>query len=281
MDGEVAQLAALVLSANHRLNHPADPMPWFPEQRAFSSCGRIGFRAAAKRKFGAARHVSVADTPSDWLNLLANTGVARVVLSFTRQDDDVVMGETIPDRIAAGFAGGGSLWAMATETGDGGALCWQAGWRAAFPTAKDGRIWEAEYLAQPCVNRAGWPDVAKASENLEAALKAIKSFADDHHFSQIAAIFQSSLQILRGAPDPIPVPRPPGPADTLSPAARRLLDAGQRGWIFDRLGLWKDQDFSADLWARYADLYEQLYVAVTTAIVAAVNSTVSKPEATS
>lgn len=50
MDGEVAQLAALVISANHRLKHPGDPMQWFATQRAFARCGSISFELAAKRR---------------------------------------------------------------------------------------------------------------------------------------------------------------------------------------------------------------------------------------
>ncbi len=274
MDGEVAQLAALVISANHRLAYPGDPMPWFEDQRAFASCGRIGFRAPTRRRFGKPRHMPVADTPAHWLELLTGSGVARVVMSCTRQDDAVIPGETLPDRIAAGFAGGGSLWTMATETGDGGALCWQPGWRAAFPTAKDGRIWEANYMAQPCTGAEAGPDVGAAAATLQDALSSSKSFAEKHHFSQVTEIFASALRLLEGGPDPLSVPRPPGPADTLEPTARRLLFAGQRGWTFDNLGLWKDQDFSADLWTRYAALSEALYSAVTTAITAAVNSSV-------
>ncbi len=275
MDGEVAQLAALVISANHRLANPGDPMEWFADQRAFASCGRIQFRAAEKRRFGGLRHVPVAETPNLWLDLLAGSGVARVVMSCTRLDQTPGSNDTLPDRIAAGFAGGGSLWTMATETGDGGALCWEPGWRAAFPTAKDGRIWEANYMAQPCSGPENGPDVATAGATLFDALTASKSFAEAHQFTQVAGIFTSALCLLEGKPDPRPVPRPPGPADTLEGPARNLLFAGQRGWTFDNLSLWRDQDFSADIWTRYAELSEALYCAVTTAIKSAVNSSVS------
>ena len=275
MDGEVAQLAALVISANHRLSNPADPMEWFADQRAFASCGRIGFRAAERRRFGKPRHVPVAQTPTDWLDLLAGSQVDRVVMSCTRQDQNHDPKDTLPDRVAAGFAGGGSLWRMSTETQDGGALCWQPGWAAAFPTAKDGRIWATDYMAEPCVGGDIGPSVASAITNLHAALSRAEAFATQHLFTQVAAIFASALCVLDGDPDPRPVPRPPGPADTLTPPARRLLNAAQRGWIFDNMGLWKDQDFSPDVWKSYATISEALYTAVTAAITAAVNSSIS------
>jgi len=272
MDGEVAQLAALAISANHRLACPQDPMEWFAGQRAFSSCGQIGFCATKRTRFGKAKHVPVANTPSSWLDLLGDSGVERVLVSCVRQDESGPEEDTLPDRLTAGFAGGGSLWTMATQSGNGGVLCWQAGWRAAFPRAKDGRIWQAEYYAHPCNGEMPQVSVQSASQTLAHVLQEAQTFAQLHEFSRVAGIFASALNLLEGRADTLNVPRPPGPADTLDAPARKLLFAGQRAWIFDNLDTWRDQDFSHDIWKRYADLSEALYSAVTAAIVAAVNS---------
>lgn len=272
MDGEVAQLAALVISANHRITNPGDPMGWFAGQRAFDRCGRIGFHAAHKRRFGRETRVPVAETPVEWLDRLETSSVCRVVLSFTRQDDEIIMGETLPDRIAAGFAGGGSLWTMSTESGDGGVLSWRPGWRVEFPNAGDGRIWSVDYLAEPSYPRNAGPTLEDSGCALHASLEAIRRFAEEQHYGKVAAIFTSALCLLEGSPDPRPVPRPAGPADTLSEPARRLLFAAQRSWIFDNLSLWRDQDFSPVLWNRYSELSESLYTAVTAALAAAVNA---------
>ncbi len=278
MDGEVAQLAALAISANYRLANPGDPMPWFAGQRAFASCGQIGFRAAVKGRFGKLKHVPVADTPQSWLALLQEAQVERVVVSCTRLDqDDDPTDEVLPDRLMAGFAGGGSLWTMATHAADGGVLCWQAGWRAAFPQASDGRIWRADYFAEPCLGASAQADIDQASADLATALNDAAQFAIDNEYTRVAARFASALELLHSDRDPLDIPRPPGPADTLSPPARRLLFAGQRGWIFDNMGLWRDQDFSQTLWKRYARISEALYSAVTAAIVAAVNSSALRP----
>lgn len=274
MDGEVAQLAALAISANHRIAAPDDPMGWFADHRAFSSCGSVEFHAARKPRFGKARRVPVAATPSEWLDRLQASGIERVVLGFERQDSNPEEDETLPDRIMAGFAGGGSLWSMTTESADGGALLWRPGWRAAFREAKDGRIWAVEYTAEPSAPAPLGNGVCQASETLGRAVDGIRDFAGRHHFANVSAIFSSALSLLAGAPDPRPVPRPPGPPDVLDEPARRLLYAAQRAWVFDNLGLWRDQDFSHDIWEEYADLSEALYEAVTAAMVAAVNSSV-------
>lgn len=247
-------------------------MAWFANQRAFASCGQIDFRAKLRGPFGKTRRVSVADTPSLWLDLLGESGVERVLVTCKRQDTDCAEDEYLPDRLTAGFAGGGSLWTMVTLSNNGGALCWQAGWRAAFPQAEDGRIWKAEYLAEPCHESDPNLSVEEASQALGAILHEVRDFAETHEFSRVAAIFASALDLLAGRDDPLNIPRPPGPADTLDEAARRLLFAGQRAWIFDNMDIWRDQDFSHDIWKKYADLSEALYSATTTAIVAAVNS---------
>ncbi len=279
MDGEVAQLAALAISANYRLSHPDDPMVWFAGQRAFASCARIVFFASREGRFGKKRRVALAETPVQWLDLLQAGGVERVLVTCSRQDQDDAgsQEETLPDRLSAGFAGGGSLWTMTTLSSGGGALCWRAGWRAAFPGARDGRIWQAEYMAEPCQGGEPGASVETASGALGRVLEEARAFALKQEFPRLAARFASAQALLEGRADPLALPRPPGPADTLDAPARRLLSAGQRAWIFDDPGAWRDQDFSQDVWKRYAVLSEALYSAVTAAIVAAVNASAPGP----
>lgn len=274
MDGEVAQLAALVISANHRLAHPGDPMRWFPTQRAFARCGSISFEAATKRRAGKPVLVPVAETPPVWLDQLARSGTTRVVLGFERQDEEVVVGETIPDRIAAGFAGGGSLWTMTTETGDGNALGWRAAWRVTFPEARDGRHWAVTYTAIAADPQPLGRSVTAAATELKHALAEMSEFAWSHGVKEANVRVTSALALLDGAPDPLPLSRPESPADTLPEAARRLLFAAQRGWIFDDMELWARTEFDQKTWRDHARRAEALYDAVTAAIVAAVNASV-------
>lgn len=277
MDGEVAQLAALVISANHRLAHPDDTMRWFATQRAFSRCGSISFEAATKRRMQKPVLVSLAETPPAWLDALARSGTARAVLGFERQDEEVIPGETIPDRIAAGFAGGGSLWTMTTETGDGAALGWRAVWRATYPNARDGRIWAVRYTATKAKPQPLGRSVDAATTELRHALAEMSEFAWEHGAKQANIHFTSALALLEGDPGPLPLVRPDGPADTLSEPARRLIYAAQRGWTFDNMELWAGTKFDQPIWRDHARRAEALYDAVTAAMVAAANSSVPAP----
>lgn|GEM_PF-2397102 len=278
MDGEGAQLAGLTISANYRIACPGDPVGWFATQCAFDRCATIAFRTEAKRRIGKDRRVAVALTPSDWLAALVATGVRCVTLCCTRQDG--AEQDTIRDRLTAGLAGGGSLCLMISEAADGGAICWTPGWRAAYPQAEDGRIWAVECLAVPCAPVSTGPSVELATTRLADSLSAIQTFASQHHFETITAIFASAQALLVGDPDPHAdprfVPRPPGPADILSAPARQLRFAAQRAWTFDNLSLWRDQDFSQDTWRDYARLSERPYNDVTAAITAAVNASIPK-----
>ncbi len=272
MDGEVAQLAALVISANHRLKHPDDPMRWFATQRAFARCGSISFELATKRKEKKPALVPMAETPPVWLDQLARSGTVRVILGFERQDEKMIPGETIPDRIAAGFAGGGSLWTMTTETGDGRALGWHAAWKAAYPSARDGRIWAVRYTATAAEPQPEGRGVEAATIELRHALAEMSEFAWSHDAKEANIRFTSALALLAGEPDPVPIPHSAGPSDTLSDDARRLLNAAQRGWMFDNMEMWGRLKVDQPMWRDHARRSEALYDAVTAAVVAAVNS---------
>jgi hypothetical protein len=272
VDGEVAQLAALVISANHRLAHPGDPMRWFASQRAFARCGSIGFDLASKRPGQAPSRMPMAETPPAWLDQLARSGTRRVLLGFTRQDEDMVLGEDIPDRMAAGFAGGGSLWTMTTETDDGRALGWHAVWKAAYPNARDGRIWSVTYTATAAGPQSPSRGVEAATTELRHALAEMSEFAWSHDAKEANMRFTSALALLEGAPDPVPVDTPAGPADTLAQDARCLLRAAQRGWMFDDMAQWGPLKVDEATWRDHARRSEALYDAVTAAMVAAVNS---------
>lgn len=273
MDGEVAQLAALVISANHRLAHPKDPMRWFPTQRAFARCGSISFEIATRRRNEQKPALTtMAETAPAWLDQLARSGTRRVYLGFTRQDEEVIPGETIPDRIAAGFAGGGSRWTMTTETDDGRALGWHGAWKVAYPNARDGRIWAVRYTATAAEPGEGASDIGSAAVELRHALADMSEFAWERAAKNANIRFTSALALLEGAPDPLPIDHPAGPADTLTEPARRLLHAAQRGWMFDNLELWGKLELDEAEWRDHARRSEALYDAVTGAIVAAANS---------
>lgn len=271
MDGEVAQLAALVISANHRLTHPDDPMHWFASQRAFTRCGSISFEVATRIKGETAR-MPMAETPPAWLDQLARSGTTRVLIGFERQDEEIEPGEDIPDRIAAGFAGGGSLWTMTTETDDGRALGWRAAWKAAYPDASDGRIWAVRYTAMAGKPQPFGRRLDDAATELRHALAEMSEFAWSHDAKAANKRFTSALALLEGAPDPLQFPHTQGPADTLSAQAQHLLHAAQRGWMFDDMAQWGALKLDEPTWRDHARRSEALYDAVTAAIVAAVNS---------
>lgn len=272
MDGEVAQLAALVISANHRLTHADDPMHWFADQRAFARSGEIRFEIATKNTAGPAQMRTIAQSPRDWLEQLPASGTVRACLGFERQDEEAAEGERIPDRISAGFAGGGSRWVMTTQTANGDTLGWRATWKAAFRNARDGRLWAVRYTATAGAPQLPPRDIVAAATELRHALAEMSEFAWSYGAKEANKRFTSALALLEGAPDPLAYPPKVGPADTLSHEARCLLRAAQRGWMFDDMSGWGDLKVDEDTLRDHARRAEALYDAVTSAMVAAVNS---------
>ena len=180
--------------------------------------------------------VPMAETPPAWLDQLSRSGTARALLGYVRQDEEVIPGETIPDRVAAGFAGGGSLWTMTTETGDGRALGWRAWWKVGYPDARDGRIWAVRYTATAAEPQPVGRSIEAATTELKHALAEMSEFAWSHEVREANLRFTSALALLEGAPDPMPIDNPAGPADTLQrtrPAAAARgaarLDVRQHG----------------------------------------------------
>ena len=100
----------------------------------------------------------------------------------------------------------------------------------------------------------------------------MSEFAWEREAREANLRFTSALALLEGAPDPLPVDNPAGPADTLSEPARRLLHACQRGWVFDNLEIWGKLKLDEAEWRDHARRSEALYDAVTAAIVSAANS---------
>lgn len=272
MDGEVALMAALVISANHRLLHPKDPMMWYPRQRSFSRCGEISFWAVTRGKSGRMSRVKLAGTPEEWLARLAPSGVKRAVLAVERRDEEIEPGKTLPDRIAAGFAGGGSRWTMTTESDRGETLSWTARWRVGFPSAEDGRIWAVHHLATSGRPSPLGRDLGAATTELRHALAEMSAIAWSHGVKGANRMFTSALALLDGDTDPLQMDRPVGPVDTLPDPARRLIMAAQRGWVFDNMALWEGLALPPDEARAFGRASEALYDAATAALVAAANA---------
>ncbi|HHC30060.1 MAG TPA: hypothetical protein ENK80_05815 [Rhodobacterales bacterium] len=162
---------------------------------------------------------------------------------------------------------------MTTETDDGRALAWRGAWKAAFPSARDGRIWQVRYTAASDAPQPMGRSVEAATTELRHALAEMSEFAWDHAAKAVNARITSALALLEGEPDPAyPDQGTAGPADTLDQPARCLLRAAQRGWMFDNMAEWGKLKVDADALRDHARRSEALYDAVTAAMVAAVNS---------
>src|SRR5262245_44566467 len=105
MNGPIAQLVALTCHANSFLKHGALAFKFFPDNSTCKFCDRIWFVASKKSWFGKRTQRTVAENPEDWFKALAAGGASAVRIIHQTQNDP-----RIPDRMSAGFVGGGGRW---------------------------------------------------------------------------------------------------------------------------------------------------------------------------
>ncbi len=176
----------------------------------------------------------------------------------------------LPNHIASAFANG-VAWGLLT-TGPKPWL-WFADWQTSDLQAVDSRIWT---VTASCVRAEGAippsPDVAQASQTLEARLASIGEFAASQGFDEWLPWFQRALSMLK---DPAPVPRYHADMIPVSRPVeqRQLAAAAIEAWVFGGMGSWNDVWLADEQErAEYDEHTEQLYAAVVDALLAVANA---------
>jgi hypothetical protein len=263
VNGELAQLVALV--AHTRAALYGEPFSLDLGNSTFKYVASLSFDVERRRLFRGVSLESVAETPRDWYDHLARTRCRTAAL---------VIGPPIgkvPGHIASAFAGGGHWGAVvANETGH---ALWRADWTVGDrKTAVDNKIWRVRYKELPFGPTDPGDSIVEASARLGELLRVADDLAQDGNLDSWCSWFQSALRKLTDdsvAFEYHPDLLPPG---GYSQAARRLLSAAERAWVFGGMGSWNDLGFDEPaLQERYESLTPKLYSVVLNSIAAAVN----------
>jgi hypothetical protein len=277
VNGELAQAAALASHGTHWLRTGGEvPDVIAADGPAFQFAASVGFELTS----GDGQVDAFADVGA-WLAGLRARGIDRLWLTLAEGAPDT-KGVAIEAHQLAAFAGGGSWFLVAT--GSGASEAWRGTSQVGDMQAADRRIWQIRYhgvvLDEPM--QPSEPDLDGARVALIAALVDAHAFA-----ARQAAGGRSDVTMWRdtfGDALAIASAAPGGPAtdetfddDGLSAdaplAARRLLEAASRAWVFGGMGSWNDLGFDApDDNATYDAVSRDLYAAVLAAIVAATNA---------
>jgi hypothetical protein len=265
MNGELAQIVALVAHGNMFLNDPPIERPEsLLSNSTFQFVQSVHFNRYASRddKEGA----PVAQSVGDWLKALRAGGVRQlryVAYRWGRPD--------MPERVADSFSGGVSR-SIQTPT-NGGFECWYPLWRHADRPEKP---WDVEYRALTFpYDSAQVPPMATCRQALQRSLHAAQTFAHRRDVNQAgwADVFGQALQLL-DSPDPTP----PYHTDLLPVHgygldARQIMSACIRAWVFGGMGSWNDMTFgNAAVQREYNAVSDDLYDSIKLAVVGVANS---------
>ena len=267
MDGSITQMVSLTCHANAHLRRGWLPVGYFADNSAFKFCDRVSFVESRKSWLGASREQIVAEDPAAWFQYLKDEKALSLRLYWQpNQSPD------LPDRITAGFVGGGGRWILAAMH-PGGANYWISRWEAWNEDAAEDRIWRVNYVLVARDQKLPPDDrpISDVKTDLESALKRISAFTGNHNYSGFNDCFLQALHILdTGAGEPLHHPDL-YPPNSIPPESAALLSAAERAWVFGGMGSWNDISFDGDDQREYDEASDQLYSALIQAICVAAN----------
>jgi hypothetical protein len=273
VDGEKAHAIALVTHANAWLagRTGADSPGLPPDGPTSKFIGRLTFAYVSRP--GKAESVHTVEA---WMRDLRRRGIQRLwFLASSPTQIPSGHGKPTPERMLAGFVGGGNKWAIVATAPDHDEA-WRATWGVGNREAPKDRIWSVTYSGEPLRQRFVTPalDVEAATRELVGALTAIR----DHAASQPdlagwTTTFDNALAKGRHpCPDPAYYP------DMLPPngfplANRRLLAMASASNVFGGMGSWNDGGPADPQVAdRHEAVSQRLYNALLVALATATNA---------
>ncbi|CAM3368181.1 hypothetical protein [Asticcacaulis taihuensis] len=259
MNGEIAQLVALTCYGNAILAGQSVP-GFFPQNSTCQFAEYIRFSDAGRL---------VAETPDIWFSSLIKENALGLVLGATASNNPHA-----PDRLLAGFVGGGRTWSVEVILPDGKSEFWAASWRVGNQAALDRRIWQISYEKHKAAATQphGFRALSDIKSDFQAALRDIRAFSRKHFGDEgFTVLFDNALKALE-----TPSYRPGYhqdlyPDGSLPITAQSLLSAASAAWVFGGMGSWNDLGFEDDQ-AEYDRVSEGLYLIINEAIGTAASS---------
>lgn len=269
MNHPIAQCVALVCHANAFLQGRPAPR-FFPSNSTCTFCDGVKFFRVSRPLVGRVRRQEVADGPDAWFAYLRASNISAVHLVRTPQNHP-----RTPDRMLAGFVGGGGTWAMEAVQQNGKCGMWVSRWEVWNKSAPDRRIWRVSYGRASETRSAIAPvtDLQSSAARLRAALADIHTFSETQRCDAFTACFARAIETLdSGGTKRYGYHRDLAPDGSLPSLAVCLLDACQSAWVFGGMGSWNDLAFDAKVQVEYDRTSERLFVTLTEAILVAASA---------
>jgi hypothetical protein len=264
MNGELAQIVALITHGNEYLSSPRkDTLELFPSHSTFQYVSEVSFQKKKSLDEAPGKPEILANDTRSWFSHLVIDGIRYLKL-------DLVNLQHLPPPYATSLFTAGGAWVVQTDQG----RCWQANWSFIDQGSRQARLWKVEYWERdntPVVRN--FPDIETAYRNLENALSEAENFSEKRNFGW-EKWFGKAIELLRN-----PVPVRPFYTDLLPPTFEnikvcQLLAGALQAWVFGGLGSWNDMyitDNSVE--QEYQQISRNLYEAVIQSVGAVTNST--------
>lgn len=265
MNGELAQVIALVAHGNVFLNHAENAKIDFSTNSTFQYVNDVMF---VRYKSTRDQHgVEVASSIADWFDYLRSKQAIRlwnIGFGWDRTD--------LAEHIAVAFSGGVPI-AIQVDFPDGFEL-WYPLWKTAGQSQKP---WFVEYrgLTFDYSHAAEQMDLADVKSKLQLSLSLAEQFARRSEvdlkgwadtFAKANYLLDSESAIAPYHPDMLPV-------DGFSREARQILAAAAQAYVFGGMGSWNDLGFDKpEIQKEYQEVTKILYLAVKMSILMASNS---------
>jgi hypothetical protein len=269
MNAPVAQFVALTCHANAFLRGLRIP-EFFASNSTCKFCDWVRFFNVSNTLFGKARQTEVATTPNGWFEHLKAEDVPEVRLYCTPQNDP-----GIPDRMSAGFVGGGGTWSMKVTDRKGQTTVWLSKWEVWNQDAPERRIWRVSYGRFSELQSRSDPfiDLDGAIARLRVAIQNVCTFSEKHDCGAFTIAFARALQTLDSRGSTLHGHHKDlAPDGCVPPLARCMLDACQTAWVFGGMGSWNDLSFDGPDRTEYDRVSGKLFTALNEAIYTGANS---------
>ena len=268
MNGPIAQLVAITYHGNAFLSGLAIPV-FFPGNSTCQFCDYVHFLAFHKTLLGKRKAKIIAENPNAWFMFLKQNKASGIRLLRVQQNDP-----NLPDRITAGFVGGGGDWFMEILFKHKPSELWMAKWDVWDQNAPEQRIWRVDYFYIQKVPQKDtkYRDLEQVWSEFKQSLIEIHDFSRSYTEGGFTECFENALIAIDEPEADIGYHKDLFLKDQLSPKAISILKAAMSSWVYGGMGSWNDMSFDVEAQKIYERVSQKHFNLLNEAIECAASS---------